>query len=312
MFTKIGKVFLVKPQVLSPEELSFFRDLCFENFIFFREHFSESFKDYLSKLSRYLKFLKLLAVDQEGGRVCRIEGDFDSPHEIAIEVRKKGPKIAYSWAEKIAKTLGDYSLNLNLAPVVDLGDEETESFIKYRTFSKDPKVVAELAKVFIEIHKKWNIYTTLKHFPGLRDVKVDPHQDLPYKNRVSNEDLYPFEVLSDQADFIMTTHLVITEWDKKPVTLSEVAINFLRKKLNFRKAIVTDDLSMGALKSFELPERIVYALASGHNLLIYCGQIEELVKALELLKPEIEKSQILREKLGESLTILERYRTLKN
>lgn len=310
MFHKIGKVFLIKPKALKEEELSFYRELSFENFLFFREHFSDDFREYLARLSGALKSLRLLAVDQEGGRVCRIEGDFEAPFEISEMAKSLGEIVAVNWSEKIAKTLRSLGLNLNLAPVVDLGDEREEPYLRLRTFSSDPKVVTKLAKIFITTHKKWNIFTTLKHFPGLGRVRIDPHLELPEKEIPSEEDLYPFKTLCALTDFIMTTHIVIKSWDAKPVTFSEIAIKYLRKALEFRGAIMTDDLNMGALRAYELPERIIYALVSGHNLLIYCGDLEDLIEALELIKPELQKSSVLKERLSESLTILERYSRL--
>jgi beta-N-acetylhexosaminidase len=94
---------------------------------------------------------------------------------------------------------------------------------------------------------------------------------------------------------------------EKPSTFSERLISFLRKITDFKGAILTDDLSMGALKSYSFSERIVLSLVSGHNLLIFCGSFEDLMGSLFEIKGEIEKSKILKEKIQESLTILEKY-----
>ena len=45
--------------------------------------------------------------------------------------------------------------------------------------------------------------------------------------------------------------------------------------LNYKGFILTDDLNMGALEKWELQERIILGLASGHNLLIYCGKWQD-------------------------------------
>ncbi len=308
MFKNLGKLFLVKPEALSEAEKEFYRELSFENFIFFKEHFEDDFKDYFLSLKEAVKNLKLLAVDQEGGRVCRIKGDFESPFEIAKKAKAKGKESFIRWAEKIAKTLKNHNLNLNLAPVVDREDEETPEFLKKRTFGKNHEEITRYAEIFIEVHKKWGIKTCLKHFPGLYGVKIDPHKELPLKEKIFEEDLYPFIRLSRKADFIMTTHLLVPDLDKnRPFTLSEKGISFFRRETEFKGAILTDDLSMGALKDFSLAERIIYSLASGHNLLIYCGSYRDLMEALFEEKKEFEKSSFLKEKIRESLTILERY-----
>ncbi len=308
MFKGLGKLFLIRPGLLTEEEREFYSDLGFENFIFFKEHFEGDFESYLNRLEGSSKRLNLLAVDQEGGRVCRIKGDFESPLDMAKRAEKEGSQVFRAWAEKIAETLRSYRLNLNLSPVVDRGQEDTPEFLRGRTYGCDPERIIHLASLFIEEHKKRGLKTCLKHFPGLFEVTLDPHRELPLKKNIYREDLLPFIKLAPKTDFIMTTHLLASELDHNfPVTFSERAIDFLRKELEFRGGILTDDLSMGALKSFHLSERIVFSLVSGHNLLIYCGPYGELREALFECKEEFEKSQILKEKIQESLTILGRY-----
>ncbi|MCX8042316.1 MAG: hypothetical protein N3A56_07505 [Thermodesulfobacteriaceae bacterium] len=306
MFKNLGLLFLTKPSPsLSKEELEFYQSLSFKNFIFFKDHFVEDFSFYLRRLKENLKELKFLAVDQEGGKVCRIPGEFDSPLEISRRFFKKGEGIVKSWAEKIALSLKSQGLNLNLAPCLDLGDEEAPEFLKERTFGKDSDLVTYLAKIFIKVHKEHQIFTCIKHFPGLGKVKVDPHKELPVLEKIEKEDLKPFEKLSSEVSFIMTTHLVVFSLDRLPMTLSEKGVEFLRRVLEFKGLILTDDLTMEGLKAWELPERIILSLVAGHNLLIFVGNWEDLLKVLEDLKPEVEKGKILRERIKESLFILE-------
>jgi len=307
MFKSIGKLFLLKPGSLTSEEREFYKDLSFENFIFFRDHFKEDFRAYLSELSKAQKNLKFLAVDQEGGRVVRIEGDFESPLEIGKRAKIEGLSVVKEWALKIASAIKNYQLNLNLAPVIDRADEEAPDFLKGRTFGLDPNEIIKCSEIFIEAHQQLNIRVCLKHFPGLFGVVLDPHRELPLKEDLLEEDLFPFKALAENADFIMTTHLFLPKLDSKPVTFSEKAISFLRKETGFRGAVLTDDLSMGALKAYELSERIIYALLAGHNLLIYCGDLKELEKTLFEIKEEVEKSSILKEKIKTTFSILERY-----
>ncbi len=305
MFKFIGKLFLVKPDLLFQEELAFYKELSFENFLFFKRHFEEDFEDYLGKLKNTLKSLKLLAVDQEGGRVVRIPGDYEAPLEIAEEAEKKGFSNFEAWAYKIALSIVERKLNLNLAPVVDLADEEAEDFLKHRTFGRDPIKVVALAEKFIEIHRSLGVKTCLKHFPGLREVKIDPHKDLPIKEEISLEDLLPYKKLSPKVNFIMTTHLLISKFDTYPTTFSEKLVNLLRNEILFKGVILTDDIEMGALRNYELSDRIIRAWVSGHNLIIYTGPLQNLMETLFEIKGEIEKSSVLREKITASLTIIE-------
>lgn len=307
LFRQMGKIFLVRPDKLSSEEINFYRDLNFRNFIFFREHFEIFvFQEYLEALKR-VKNLGLLAVDQEGGRVCRIPGNFESPQEIARCFReKREEEKVVNWARKIAEVLRKISLNLNLAPCVDLGEEEIGEFLRGRTFGSDPDLVKKMALIFISEHKRWNIHTCIKHFPGLDQVTVDPHLSLPYKEEITEKALEVFNELKSKVKFIMTTHIVIKKLDILPVTFSQKAVNFIREKMDYRYIIVTDDLNMGALKEWELQERIILSLVSGHNLMIYCGTWQELCSAVFDIKSEIEKSRVLREKISESLHLIDK------
>ncbi len=307
MFNKIGALFLIKPEKLTQEEISFYKEFGFKNFIFFKEHFENDFKFFISNFKEKLKTL-LLAVDQEGGRVCRIEGNFLSPLEIAKKYEKEGEKSVKEWSKKIVLTLKNYQLNLNLAPCVDLADESAEVFLRGRTFGKNKNLVEKLAYLFIEEHKKEKIFSCLKHFPGLKDVKIDPHQKLPFKENLDKENLDVFFSLLEKTDvsFIMTTHIVIKEIDVKPVTFSEKIISLLRKNFNYKGIILTDDLSMGALDFWEPQERIILSLASGHNLIIYSEKWYNLIFILEDIKGEIEKSLVLREKIKKSFSALEK------
>ena len=309
MFKQIGNLFLVKPSVsLKEEERSFYKDLNFRHFIFFKEHFKEDFRKILEEI-RSAVLPGLLAVDQEGGRVCRIEGDFESPAEIGrIYKETLNETFVRDWAGRIAESLKKYNLNLNLAPCVDLAEEEAAEFLKSRTFSLDAELVKRLSLIFIEEHEKRGILNCIKHFPGLKGVKIDPHKELPFKETLDRESLKPFEFfIKKDIVFIMSTHIVIKEIEDLPVTFSEKMIHFLRKTLDYKGVILTDDLNMGALSRWELQERIILSIASGHNLLIYCGCWEDLAQALFDIKTELEKSQVLKERIKESLYKLSFY-----
>ncbi len=303
---KLGRLFLISPAKLTWEEVSFYREFGFHNFIFFQRHFTEEFQEYLELLKNRLGPLGLLAVDQEGGRVCRIHGDFMSPFEAAKLKLRKGEESFRNWARSLALAIKEQGLNLNLAPVVDLAGEEAEDFLRGRTFGEDPQTVIGCAHLFYKVHAELNILTCLKHFPGLGGVSIDPHEALPRKEVFSERDLSPFQALLPIFPLVMTTHLLIEAFDPYPITFSERAINLLRKDLNFQGIILTDDLYMKALSSYETPERLLLAMASGHNLLIYCGPWEDLAETFQDFYREVEKSRVLKERVREAFYLLEK------
>ena len=311
--------FILSPSIeLKEEELSFYREAGIRNFIFFKRHFEEGdFSEYITRLKQSLKGLILLCVDQEGGKVARIPGDYPSPLSMARLRKEKGDKVFFEWASSLAKAVKSQGLNVNLAPCVDLADEKAPDFLKERTFGLNPEEVIECAKVFYYAHKEQGIVTCLKHFPGLGGVEVDPHEDLPRKRYISEKDLMPFKSLSSLYPMVMTTHLITSkEWDPSsqtlPSTFSEKIVRLLRDVCNFKGLILTDDLNMKALKHYELAERFILSLACGHNCLLYCGPYRDVVEIWDDLRKEIEKSAVLQEKAKESLFLLEKLkRSLK-
>lgn len=301
--------FILAPSTeLKEEELAFYKEAKVRNFIFFKQHFEVDFLEYLNKLKKELKELAFLCVDQEGGRVARIPGDYSSPLSMAKLRKEKGDKVFLEWATSLAKAVKNYGLNVNLAPCVDLASTEAPDFLKERTFSLDPEEVSECATLFYRAHKEQGIAVCLKHFPGLGGVEVDPHENLPKKRSLTDKDLLPYKKLSSLYPIVMTTHLIVEDFDNKPATFSQKIVYALRNHLEFKGIILTDDLNMKALKEFELAERFILSLASGHNFLVYCGDYSEIMKIWDDLRKEVEVSAVLREKAKESLNLLEKFK----
>jgi beta-N-acetylhexosaminidase len=65
----------------------------------------------------------------------------------------------------------------------------------------------------------------------------------------------------------MTAHVVIPEWDNKPVTQSEKGIKRIRETFGDR-IIVSDCLTMGAIKG-SIEERVTETLDAGVDLALF-------------------------------------------
>ncbi|HIE33129.1 MAG TPA: glycoside hydrolase family 3 protein [Thermodesulfobacteriaceae bacterium] len=296
---------------LTDEEREAIRDLGFRHFIFFKRHFQE--KEQISALMSEIKTLSerlaqgqnLLAVDQEGGRVQRIGPPLVPEFPEPFEVARRGPSEVEKFSREIGRSVSFLGLNLNLAPVLDLAGEGAPDFLRGRTFGEDPKEVARFGEVFIRAHLEEGVFPCAKHFPGLGGIEKDPHEELPEIQKVRPEDLWPFKnAVAVGVPFMMTTHLVVKSWDDKPLTFSERAVDILRRELSFCGPVVTDDLAMKGLSAWEWPERLIYALAAGHDLLLFCRPLPELLPVLFEVAKEISTSRVLREKLLEGISKL--------
>ena len=121
----------------------------------------------------------LVAIDQEGGRIARLNPDYGFPATPSpAELGEAGDVEATRAAsEEMAATLVAAGVNVNFAPVVDLNTSPDNPIIGGlgRSYSADPEVVTEQAAAFIDGHHAHGLITTLKHFPGHGSSEEDSH-----------------------------------------------------------------------------------------------------------------------------------------
>ncbi|AEH44143.1 glycoside hydrolase family 3 domain protein [Thermodesulfatator indicus DSM 15286] len=304
---KIGKLFIVglEGDSLSAEELEAIKALKLSHFIFFKRNLvsKEQIESLLTKLNEKTG-LGLRAVDQEGGPVVRLLPPLfpQLPSLYALAQREKPAEEVRNTAKLCAQNLKELGFNFNLAPVLDLADDKAPSFIRERSFDKESSLVAELGTIYIKTFIEEGLLCCAKHFPGLGGVDLDPHHSLPEKPEVTKDDLYPFvKAFEAGVPAVMTTHLVVKNIDDKPATFSPKIINMLRRELDFRGLVLTDDLYMkgAAISSFE--ERVLRAFISGHDLLLLCEDFWQSVIVIENFIKEAEHSYSLKELIAESL-----------
>ena len=87
----------------------------------------------------------------------------------------------------------------------------------------------------------------------------------------------------------MTAHLIYTAYDSyNTATHSKTIINkVIRKKINFRGIIISDDISMKALK-YKIEENAIRAIRAGCNLILHCnGNLNEMKKLAKVI-PKID------------------------
>ncbi|MDH5748109.1 MAG: beta-hexosaminidase, partial [Rhodospirillales bacterium] len=115
-------------------------------------------------------------------------------------------------------------------------------------------------------------------------AKVDSHQSLPVVETPLDEleavDFTPFRALAHMP-WAMTAHVVYTALDRdRPATTSgQVVGEVIRQKIGFDGILLTDDLSMKALKG-DYRTRAAASLGAGCDLVLHCnGKMEEMEAA---------------------------------
>ncbi len=222
----------------------------------------------------------LIAADQEGGIVARLQSGFTRfPGNRALG-ETKDPQLAKEAAFAIGEELRAVGVNMNLAPVVDVNSNPKNPVIGIRSFGDQPDIVTAFGEESLKGFREAHVIATLKHFPGYGDVGVDPHADLPIirksKEELERVELLPFAKLAASADAIMTAHILVPALDPKNCsTLSEKTLGFLRNALGFQGLIVADSLVMeGVLKEcMSVDEASIRALNAGCDLLILGGKL---------------------------------------
>ncbi len=230
----------------------------------------------------------LIATDQEGGRVCRLEPPLVQRYAAAASLGSlpsdERDKACRLHARLIAHDLRAFGINWNLAPCLDVASEKTHPVLKSRCFSSDKNIVYACGKTMITTYLEQSVLPCMKHMPGHGRAQVDPHLKLPvlpFSLTELEEDFFPFIRLADQAPCAMTAHIVLPEIDTSPVTQSEKGIRFIREKIDFQGFLISDALEMKAL-SGSLGEKTKRALAAGCDAVCYCrGDIGEMQEVAE-------------------------------
>jgi beta-N-acetylhexosaminidase len=223
-------------------------------------------------------FLPLIAIDEEGGvieRLGELQG-FDHTASAA-EVGKMDAERARVDYGRLAAKLSQIGFNMNLAPVVDLNVNPANPIIGRlgRSFSKSPQTVSRYASIFIEEHHKRGIATALKHFPGHGSSSNDSHDSIAdVEASWSPSELVPYKNLIDLdiVDCVMVGHLSsASHWGGVATQDRSTAITqILRHDLKFGGVVLSDDLSMKAVRSSAQPlsEVIKSSVRAGVDIVI--------------------------------------------
>lgn len=244
-------------------------------------------KDRLARLTadlrRYAGRDLLIAVDQEGGRVCRLKERYGFLPTVSAEYlgRINCRDTTLKYAGRIAKEMKEVGLNVNLAPLLDVNVNKDCPVIGrlHRSFSADVSTVADNAGWTIDAHHENGILCAVKHFPGHGSADSDSHFGLTdVTGTWKKEELEPFRRLIDdgKVDMVMTAHIFNRRLDKElPATLSKKTIqDLLRKTLEFDGVVVTDDMYMqGIIDNYSIKEAVVLAINAGADMLVMGNNI---------------------------------------
>ena len=260
----------------------------------------------VSQIKNLTKDIKLLAkdkkfpiiIDEEGENVSRLKDIIN--HNISAKffgnLYKKdkdiSKKILKQYIKSLCQLMRDLDININTIPVLDILRKNTNKIIGNRSFSNNKIIVKNLGLHTIKYLHLNKILGIIKHIPGHGATTVDSHKKTPTVNlsfkKLDEIDFFPFK--SSNGKLAMTAHIIYSNIDKKNVATQskKVIHDIIRKKIGFKGILISDDISMRALKG-DLVTNARKSISAGCNIVLYCaGNINDNFRLIKTL-PFIDK-----------------------
>ncbi len=163
------------------------------------------------------------------------------------DVRNKWTKISIKKKKKLIKQFEKLKKYANYTNVI--GD---------RSFGNDTEIVSEVAEIFVDTAKEFDINCVAKHALGHGRVDGDTHVGKQHSKASIDEilhDIEPYIYLKNKINLIMPSHIVYDSIDNKNTAInSKKVLDFIREKVKKDLLFITDDISMnGAEKNKKNP-----------------------------------------------------------
>jgi beta-N-acetylhexosaminidase len=217
----------------------------------------------------------LVMTDQEGGLVKRLAGPPDrSPAELG---RIGSRSLASAEGRATARSLRGVGINVDLAPVMDLGRAGGFQRRTMRSYAARPGITSAIGSAFVRgLQRRARLAATLKHFPGIGAARGNADlttQRIGLSRRALRlADERPFAAaIHAGARLVMTSTAVYPAFSRLPAVLSRrLSSRELRGRLGFRGVTITDSLGVRSLHPWGGPGRLaVRAARAGNDLLLF-------------------------------------------
>ena len=318
---KVGQLFMIRPDALEgrfgPAELednsivgttkvsdemrAVYAQYPCGGFALFRKNIlsPSQLRAFAEKLHAISDLTPLLGIDEEGGRIARI-ANHSAPFGVKKfppmgEIAAQGdPSLAYEAGKTIGEYLTAYGIDIDFAPVADVNTNPRNPVIGDRAFGSDPVLAAQMvAQVVRGLHDS-GVASCIKHFPGHGDTATDTHTGYAETGKtwemLRDCEMIPFRAgIEAGTDLVMTAHISapqVTGTDE-PATMSAVLLTEkLRGEMGYEGLIITDALSMGAIREkYTSSEACLACLNAGVDTLLmpydYFAAFDGVVRAVE-------------------------------
>lgn len=215
----------------------------------------------------------LITVDQEGGLVRRLPGP---PKPSARTIGARGAAFAERLGRETGESLHSMGVNVDLAPVLDLGRPGRAIFDEGRTFARKPGAVSRIGVGFAKGLAAGGVAATAKHFPGLGAARINTDNAvqkirLPAKKLRRNDERPYASFIQAGGAMVMLSTAIYPDLSKKPAALSRaIATGELRDRLGFQGVSISDSLGTVSARTVGGPAKTARAAAlAGTDLMLY-------------------------------------------
>jgi beta-N-acetylhexosaminidase len=259
----------------------------------------------LQRTSRPLDAPLLTMVDQEGGQVKRLSG---APRTSPARMGRWSADAVRAEGAATARNLRRVALDVNLAPVADVGLPGSYQHATQRAFSGRPGRAASRSSAFAVGLQSAGVAATLKHFPGLGRIAHDEDRTVQTVHAgvhtLRTVDEVPFAAgIHAGVGMVMTSTARYPALDSAPALLSRtVTTGELRERLGFQGVAITDDLDVPALRGYGGAGRLaVRATAAGNDLLLFCQTPAHARQAVDAIVRAVRQGRLSRRTLEASV-----------
>jgi beta-N-acetylhexosaminidase len=244
----------------------------------------------INSLQRRSRIPLWFAADLEWGSAMRLwrptflpygtEGGGGTAFPFNMGVAATGdPQLAEAVGRVTGREARAVGVQWVLAPVADVNTRSDNPIVNIRSYGSNPEQVSRYVAAFVRGATQARVLTAAKHFPGHGDTDVDSHIELPVlqvsRARLDALELQPFRAAQQAGvSAIMTGHLAVpalTGNRDVPTSVAPQTGTLLRNEMGFDGLIITDALTMGALRrlaGYSPGELAVRAVEAGTDVLL--------------------------------------------
>jgi beta-N-acetylhexosaminidase len=215
----------------------------------------------------------LVMTDQEGGQVKRVSG---APEASAATMGAEGGAFARREGRATAKNLRGLGVNVDLAPVLDVGRPGGVIADTERAFGKTAKRVTDTAVPFAKGLQEVGVAATAKHFPGLGAATENTDFEAQHiglsKAELRAVDMAPYHAyIAGRGKLVMVGTAIYPAFGSRPAAFNRrIVTGELRERFGFRGVTITDSLGSAAVAEFGgQREAAVDGASAGDDLLLF-------------------------------------------